>query len=353
MKRKNIYLISIWAGFWFLLASTTGLYAFSSSSSSKNFRFNHKHHVGALEIECSTCHLPAKDGVSMSYPDHATCATCHDVEDQGKCNFCHLDSKQFKSFRTQKAFENVSFSHEKHRQKNVDCLDCHIKMDKRVKNNGKAGLPDMGTCLNCHKELKAPVTKNCNFCHPVSVATEKPKSHSPLWLRQHGAGLPTDQKQSQCAYCHNGAIQKSCVDCHKSEKPASHTVTFEVKRHGQLSRLDRQRCMTCHEQQSCLTCHQRTRPFSHTGMYGTPYNRHCNNCHLTGNASAISSTSSNCFFCHTPANANARHLQKGLLPAGHARTNCLGCHRFGGGAGIVVMKHPGGGGDASCLQCHR
>jgi hypothetical protein len=347
--KKRLLFVSLGA----MLLSTAGVYAFFTLSISKDFKFNHKHHIETVGLECSTCHAPQKDGVLMGYPNHETCATCHDVEDQKTCNFCHLDKNKFKSFRTEKTFSNLIFSHEKHDQNGVKCLECHVKMNKKISIHANEGLPVMETCLNCHNDKKGQGKKNCAFCHPPSFVDDKPLSHSPLWLRQHGTNLMNDQKIKQCKYCHNAVVQQDCIECHKTEKPASHTITFENRRHAQLAMLDRQRCLVCHEQQTCITCHQRTRPFSHTGMFGSPYNRHCNNCHLNGNAANITSSAGNCFFCHSTAIVNSRHVFNTVLPTGHSRTNCLTCHRFGGGAGTPAMKHPAAGNESFCLQCHR
>ncbi|MDH4262826.1 MAG: hypothetical protein OEV78_07275 [Spirochaetia bacterium] len=337
-----------------LILSSISVYAFLTLSISKDFKFNHKHHIDTLGIDCSNCHSLQKDGVSMGYPNHAVCASCHDIENKETCNFCHLNKNKLKSFRTQKAFPNVTFSHDNHEKKGIQCLQCHVNINKKISLHANEGLPEMDTCLNCHKNQNAPAKKNCVFCHAASFIDEKPKSHSPLWLRRHGTELLNDEKIKQCKYCHNSVVQKDCIECHKIEKPASHNVTFENRRHAQISMLDRKRCLVCHEQQTCVACHQRTRPFSHTAMFGSPYNRHCNNCHISGTATGVSSTSSNCLFCHSSAITNAKHMGNAAkIPVGHSTTNCLGCHRFGGGKGIPAMKHPAAGNDTFCLRCHK
>lgn len=330
---------------------SAGAYALFNLTPAKKFRFNHNLHTASMGMSCDTCHSPDEKTAMMGYPSHEVCASCHAVDDKKNCKFCHINTKKPSKIHSGKILTDVHFRHEVHLSKKIPCEACHRDMTKVKNVQGSEAMPDMQTCLNCHKDKRAKNKENCSFCHPGSFTKEKPRTHTPLWIKKHGSSL-SSYDQKKCRYCHNSSLAKDCLDCHKTQEPPSHTQTFKIRGHAQLSMLDRQSCMVCHEQQTCLLCHQKTRPFSHTGMYGSPYNRHCNHCHYSGNVSTVSGSGSNCFFCHKPAVANAVHLQKAILPVGHAKANCLSCHKWGGGTATPKMKHPGGGTDAFCLSCH-
>jgi nitrate/TMAO reductase-like tetraheme cytochrome c subunit len=281
------------------------------------------------EVDCVSCHIEpglknlAKskaEGVVELYkkqmktytapirmpgeiPDSA-CETCHNV-----------------LAREVTASGDIIIPHDKHKNKDVECIQCHsgvahgkianrkmtyqadyAKWDSKVGTAAMADIkfirPDMDTCMECHKARKA--TLECTACHTTGMF---PKNHKKADFKTntHGKQASTDLKD--CNECHKDmsaeelegyeevstltkvlnkdkaqAPKKNhynyskentfCRDCH-SKRPSSHTSNFMME-HGTHASENKQKCMACHEVQrssnsnisqvACASCH----PSSHS-----------------------------------------------------------------------------------------
>ncbi|OGL42160.1 MAG: hypothetical protein A3C43_10290 [Candidatus Schekmanbacteria bacterium RIFCSPHIGHO2_02_FULL_38_11] len=231
--------------------------------------FSHKKHTGAeeLNIACDTCHKIADDGIKSSIPTHEECSQCHDIDEKQpseECLICH--SRKDKKVEVRKKIstvEDLIFSHQIHIDQGFECDACHVKIRKTLK-FVIPDIPNMAICMKCHKEKGGSL--ECKTCHkriregtmPKSHGlAESPISHNATWRIMHGSEVEKDGKK--CYMCH----QKSdCDECHTSQKPKSHTLTWKQEVHGRFATMDRYKCVVCHEADFCSRCHQE-RPTSH------------------------------------------------------------------------------------------
>jgi len=318
-------------------------------------KMNHKLHIQTFSLDCETCHSASKNGKLMTMPDHEVCQSCHSMESENDCKMCHTTKAPFSGLRKEQIFKDTFFSHATHAAKKIDCLACHENVSILKTITANEALPQMGECIACHETRKVVNGSNCTFCHSEDITSSKPVSHSPLWLITHGRNKNFTQVKKECELCHTSQIAGTCSDCHMREAPKNHNLSFRLNGHARSATVDRESCSICHNESSCIECHATTAPFSHSAMYGTPFNRHCNNCHMeSANWGTMSGTRNNCTFCHTMAGANQKHLNVPPMPGvNHIQTDCLYCHQFGGGKNIPPMKHPKTGPNATCIECHK
>ena len=94
----------------------------------------------------------------------------------------------------------VSYNHYLHaEQLGLDCRYCHSHVDE----SGHANIPDAGTCMNCHSQVK----KDSPLLEPVrnSYASGEPLE----WVRVHK--LPDYVYFNHAVHVNRGV---SCVECH-------------------------------------------------------------------------------------------------------------------------------------------
>jgi hypothetical protein len=138
-----------------------------------------------------------------------------------------------------KTEQPISFNHKKHLEQGLECDSCH----RYFKNQMFAGMPDIATCLECHKE---PITKSLE---EEKIRKFAQKGEEILWKRLY-------EEPDYVFFSHQnhvilGKIQ--CQTCHgnigESERPPSRT--FEE--------MTMDWCMGCHKKHrvtnDCLACH--------------------------------------------------------------------------------------------------
>ena len=232
------------------------------------------------------------------------------------------------------------FDHAKHVESNAACTDCHAAVVTGAMIPVGSRLT-MQECMSCH-EQKAPDYNDCSTCHKELREDTRPKSHLAGWDRAHGRAAIAgdfDDLPRDCALCHQ---QKSfCDDCHRAEMPRDHTNAFRMHGHAARASIDRDRCETCHTTDSCSECHKDAMPRSHRAVWGEPFNRHCNGCHLP----VQSFGEVGCAVCHedTPSHATAPMRPGNPIHQTNDPNQCRECH--------TPMEHPDNG--QSCLLCHQ
>jgi len=235
--------------------------------------FSHKKHTevgGEIELACETCHQIAENGVKFTIPTHNECSSCHSIEEgqpSEACLMCHLRTAkkvQVKKKEEKKfIIEDIIFSHQIHADIGFDCDNCHKKIRKITKTPAD-DIPVMDLCLNCHKEKKASL--ECKTCHKkiregarpkYNESSERPISHDSMWGLTHGKDFKDDGRV--CYQCHQ---KTACDDCHVTQKPKSHSLTWKQAVHGRFVTMDRNKCAVCHEADFCSRCHQQ-KPTTH------------------------------------------------------------------------------------------
>ncbi len=138
-----------------------------------------------------------------------------------------------------KGEQPITFNHKKHVEQGLGCDACH----RFFKTQTFSGMPDLNTCLECHKE-------------PVTKTSEEEKIRQ---FQQKGKEIPWKQIYGQpdhvfFSHRRHAVLGKiSCPTCHgnidKSEKPPTKPWVKMTMRW----------CMDCHTKNKvtndCLACH--------------------------------------------------------------------------------------------------
>jgi len=241
------------------------LFASACKEDETGLIFSHKKHTevgGEIEATCDACHQIDEDGLKVKIPTHEECRNCHEIDEEQpseKCLKCHSRKDRKVEIKKKIFFiEDVIFSHKNHLDLGVECDTCHAKIRKTSKFTAP-DIPHMDVCMKCHKEKGGSL--ECKTCHKKIREGTRPKSHevveSPIshnatWGITHGKEV--EKEGQKCILCH----QKSqCDQCHTTQKPKSHTLTWKQAVHGRFATMNRFKCATCHEADFCSRCHER------------------------------------------------------------------------------------------------
>jgi hypothetical protein len=300
--------------------------------------FSHAKHVDphmridpktGMRADCSFCHQTSAKG--DYYITHEQCAACHSkagmkpmlspTSTTADCQGCHnpqaIENPTLRKISVPAdivtgSYKKIRFSHQyhfEHRGKlDMNCTSCHSGVPHSA-SLATLELPGMAACGTCHSQQLAANKRmdNCATCHAnpqTGVALVeysrwvKPAFHDesfrqkhPSWARNPGA---------QCYICHTGVSSTAtpdqrCEQCHRTMKPASHTVRWRDDVHGKFAALDRETCATCHVSDTCVRCHNQT-PRSHQPLAFFKGGAHARLAMLNERS---------CFVCHTFANTCA------------------------------------------------
>jgi|GEM_PF-1672928 hypothetical protein len=399
----------------FLIPGLLCIFLSALGGQSKKVEFTHEVHEFAAD--CIDCHAGILEGSqNNSFPTKQDCLNCHsDMEEASFLDALnkYLNSRKFQS-RYTSTRADINFKHPVHMKEDsgLDCESCHqvyLDQETTLKNPSKRSAPitrrlpttannphplhfNHRNCLDCHQRgVKAPL--KCISCHQVDPFKSL-SSHRFGWLERHGAQLnemTREETRLECFLCHR---ENECINCHKGEKPKSHTGSWKLLGHALAVDMDRAQCSACHTPDYCVSCHLETPPRSHGPNYKE---QHCTQCHGTvgenpgciachkiaiHNVAPLSHTrafrntnhcvgchlplsqntnpgSSSCVFCHQQApHTTANRRPQVIDRFGPAKwsphfapddTQCITCHLDGGGVGATLMKHPNIG---SCFTCH-
>ena len=137
--------------------------------------FNHKLHHQTNGIECTECHLYAKDDISATLPTAQVCGTCHDEdtlpdEPQARQQLMKVVEyiKKGKDIPWQRLYrvpEHVYFSHKRHASlAAIACEVCHGDMGSQTEPPPRAlKALTMNDCMECHRQRE--VSNDCILCH--------------------------------------------------------------------------------------------------------------------------------------------------------------------------------------------
>ena len=293
----------------------------------------------------------------------------------------------------------IKFSHKKHIEAEVECVDCHSKAQESETISSDL-MPTMDKCADCHDTEDE---KNCNTCHYKDVYEPLISKESPV-LFNHKFHI--SEEKLECNDCHSGIAtvdygfqspstfpeMKTCSKCHSSEKTATlacnacHTSTFDLlpqthkvadfkTDHKFLAESSDADCATCHSNQDfCVDCHASTTNIDENNSaknFYTPYSPHNS---LTGlknqklnfrhdlnyvynHGIDAMSKSSECQTCHQTETfcVDCHHADKedflleGSMPKNHLAPNftTLGVGSGGGEHAKLAARDI-----ESCASCH-
>jgi len=193
------------------------------------------------------------------------------------------------SFSSQSiSVQKVIFPHAAH-ESELNCRDCH----HIYSNNPNNHFPEMEKCLDCHDE-----TELDNYSRK-SYATSSYSTFSHLVHSNYS-----------CKDCHHiqpsplSTISKTsnCINCHKRQKPNSHTGFFRIRGHGIQAEIDSNKCSHCHRSTFCVRCHRSTKPLNHRGNWS--------NTHGKAIPGGYGGNISKCSTCHKSAWCSQCHNRK-------------------------------------------
>ena len=245
--------------------------------------FPHDRHERLFPL-CESCHAGIASGdQASSMPNEESCRACHNG----------TDARVVSWRRPERVQGLLRFSHASHAREADStgraCATCH----------GVAGQPRMTvqraappSCLGCHTHRATDHLADdnrCATCHvPLTAATgltseriaamPRPVSHERVdFAAAHRAASPV--ASASCAVCH---ARESCARCHVNANseptiaalsrdprvarlvagrppaypvPADHRSDAFDREHGELARVNLNRCAACHARPSCTACH--------------------------------------------------------------------------------------------------
>ncbi|MGN6551045.1 MAG: cytochrome c3 family protein [Pararhizobium sp.] len=117
--------------------------------------FSHKHHVGALGLDCRYCHTSVDKASFAGIPPTSTCMTCHsqlwtNAKVLAPVRQSLAENKPLHWNRVYKLPDYVYFDHSVHIKNGVGCTSCHGDMRTQPLTEKKTPLT-MGWCLSCHR----------------------------------------------------------------------------------------------------------------------------------------------------------------------------------------------------------
>lgn len=141
-------------------------------------KFSHKLHAGDMRIDCKYCHIGTEKGRHALVPSTNICMNCHTIARKDKPEIIKLtkyftEGKPIPWKRIHKVPDYAYFNHSVHVNKNIDCQNCHGKIEN-LETVEQVKSWTMATCLNCHKDPHANVSQKielnkgpeyCSACH--------------------------------------------------------------------------------------------------------------------------------------------------------------------------------------------
>jgi hypothetical protein len=307
--------------------------------------FNHVAHA-KKGVECADCHGGEKEQW-RAMPELKMCTECHEDLDKDQPpekhakTFFDADGKRGLWSPSKALGSEIVFPHGAHViAHGKKCDACHAEVIASTGQSTSTFIA-MDQCIACHKN-SAPAYNRCESCHSEIRQDRPPASHVAGWKKAHGRMArdgELDTLPKDCALCHR---KSDCDMCHRAEMPTNHTNFFRLRGHASLASIDRDRCRVCHTTDSCFLCHQHTKPRNHTGTWGSPFDRHCNSCHLP----LESVEDQGCVVCHkhSPGHASAPMRPANAVHMTSDPNACRVCHT------PATLRHPDNG--QSCLLCH-
>ena len=255
----------------------------------------------------------------------------------------------------------TGFPHKKHLDNKVNCVDCHVNIEKSTTTDGGIDIPSKKFCFEgCH-EKKEPYSniqfkyqQSYKFNHKLHVKGQSldcKECHAAISADEGNAVklLTSDKlpKMDYCFGCHdNSTATKYCMLCHVNKtKPDDHDADWVKNKHKLKANANMKDCLSCHKTKNyCLDCHKGVaklkKPMSiHEPNYETTHKydsrlsmNNCKSCHAENF----------CKDCHNAKGLNSSKVVNRLIhPIGWTT---VGSSNFHGKKGKIRLT--------SCTSCH-
>ncbi len=309
--------------------------------------FVHEFHATQLELDCSVCHVPAReDSTVLKRPGHDECILCHEANYEEDltpkfCGQCHASFPPFDNedllpfpFFEKKRAILFDFSHALHVDPNAridpktgfraDCTFCH-KFDEQ---GVFAEFPSHPQCESCHS--KPHITPNltpesdtpdCRSCHNPEEIENPGFTKNRRMIAAHViSGVYVNLKFSHIAHFRSKEkLDLNCTTCHYAIPESTSFADLTLPK-----MLD---CVECHDvskdlpeefrMSNCETCHidpqsgaipashsRSVKPLFHTESFRFDHEEQA------------AATGAKCYVCHT-----------NVTPSASAETQCANCHQ--------------------------
>jgi hypothetical protein len=132
--------------------------------------FNHPRHE-EKDVACYDCHLFYKDYAVAGIPDTELCFSCHKSDKDLKEKEEKRKLHQYFTNKTEINWQRINtplpadvvFDHKRHVVKEIDCHECHGKIEQQVETMRMVEDFTMDKCIECHLREKA--SDDCLVCH--------------------------------------------------------------------------------------------------------------------------------------------------------------------------------------------
>lgn len=282
------------------------------TTAKRDIVFSHAYHLSEQKLDCESCHkgLDKVDYASAkNLPPMESCNSCHNASTaSNQCETCHTNLAALRPV----AHNQTDFLREHKRFARIDdrsCAACH-SLDACQDCHNQAGL---ATSSASGRDMVSPLSPRL-FAIDRGEGMALSKVHDLNFRFTHG--ISARNNSANCVTCHS--TKDFCSTCHMAGgqvnqmrfKPESHQQagfkTIGVGSggglHAQLARRDIESCSSCHDTQgadpSCITCHT-----DGDGIKGTDPKTHQRGFMASVNGEWHSDPGSNCFMCHSDANA--------------------------------------------------
>jgi hypothetical protein len=129
--------------------------------------FPHATHLNKVGLTCLKCHTTADKSPQAGVPALSVCMECHTKvktdSPEIKILTEHWNNKEPVEWnKIHQVPWHVRFTHKRHIKAGIDCAVCHGEVKTMTQVHQVRSL-EMGWCVRCHQENKAPT--DCWTCH--------------------------------------------------------------------------------------------------------------------------------------------------------------------------------------------
>lgn len=132
--------------------------------------FNHKRHQ-KKDVACYDCHQFYKNYAVAGIPGTDLCYSCHksdkdlkEKEEKRKLHVYFTNKIEIPWNRINSPVpDDVIFNHKRHIVKDIECAECHGKVEELMDTKRLVQNFTMDECIKCHKREQASV--DCLSCH--------------------------------------------------------------------------------------------------------------------------------------------------------------------------------------------
>jgi hypothetical protein len=168
--------------------------------------FSHRRHAGVHEIECLYCHSNTDISQVAPMPSVDLCLGCHRVVKAASTEIQRLRGYQQNGEpipweRIYKLADFAQFNHGRHVRAEVECEECHGKVDETDVLYKWAPLT-MGWCLECHREPADDETKLAAAERNAEEFGDPERESHGLYPRSIDSWYGVTKGPIDCSACH-------------------------------------------------------------------------------------------------------------------------------------------------------